>query len=64
MAQWKVQRTLEREGGKQPPESRMRRTGWFRKPQEETDERERFIRDYVDDKFEERLKQEFGIEDK
>lgn len=67
IAQRRVQRTLEREAmdlwSSQPPERRMRRTGWFRRKEEDLAERDRFVRDYVDDRFEERLKQEFGIED-
>lgn len=67
MAQRKVQRVLEREAldlwASEPPERRMKRIGFFKRQQEDTDERDRFVNDYVDSRFETRLKEEFGLDD-
>jgi len=44
-----------------PPQERLRKMGLFRK-EEDYDKRNRFIRDYINERLEERLKSEYGIE--
>lgn len=66
MAEHKVKRLLEKEAmnlwkGK-PPEERIKKVGWFR-TEEDRDKRDSFIKDYVDERFETYLRQEFNLED-
>ncbi len=60
----KVKKELEKEAlslwEEKPTEERMKKVGWFRK-EEDSDKRDLFIKDYVDDNFEESLKKEFDI---
>lgn len=65
MAERKVNRKLVKEAialwwGK-PKAERIKKFGWFRK-EEDKDKREAFIREYVDEYFEESIKKEFEIE--
>lgn len=61
----KIERQLEREAheawASKPESERRRRTGLFWK-EEDVTARDRFIRDYVDEHYEKRMRQEFGIE--
>lgn len=61
----RIERRLEREAlelwAAKPESERMRRTGLFRR-EEDAAARDRFVRDYVDDHYEKRLRQEFGLE--
>jgi len=65
MAERKVSRILEEEAlelwREKSEEERLIKEGWFRK-KEDTDKRDRFVKKYVDDRFEEYLKKEFDIE--
>ena len=65
MAERKVTRLLEKEAislwSEKPEEERMKKVGWFRKEEKFT-EREAYIRDYIDERFEEYMKKEFDIE--
>lgn len=62
----KIMRTLEEEGrsmwATKPVEERLKSIGWFRKG-EDVEKRDRFIRTYVDEHFEGRLREELGISD-
>ncbi|MEC0078518.1 hypothetical protein P4H62_00625, partial [Paenibacillus alvei] len=61
----RIERRLEREAlelwAAKPESERMRRTGLFRR-EEDAAARDRFVRDYVDEHYEKRLRQEFGLE--
>lgn len=60
----KIKRKLEKEAislwDEKPEEERMVKVGWFRK-EEDKDKRDRFIKDYIDENFEEYLRKEFDI---
>src|SRR5690606_7126238 len=43
-----------------PEEERMKRAGFFRR-EEDRDKRDQFIREYIDEHLEERLKEEFNL---
>jgi len=64
MAERKVTRMLEEQAislwNEKPESEKTKRVGWFRK-EEDKDKRELFIKNYVDDHFEEALKREFGL---
>jgi hypothetical protein len=45
---------------KKPESERMKKVGWFRK-EEDIDKREQFIREYIHQHFEERLKKEYDL---
>lgn len=64
IAERKIMRELEEEGlsmwATKPAEERLKSVGWFRK-EEDIERRERFIKGYIDDCFEERLRNELGI---
>lgn len=64
VAERKVIRVLEEEAlsmwSTKPAEERLKKSGWFRK-EEDIDKRDRFVRDYIDKLFEERLKEEFDV---
>lgn len=65
MAERKVTRQLEDEAlsmwATKPEEERFVKVGWFRR-EEDKEKRDRFIRDYIDEHFEERMKEEFGLD--
>lgn len=60
----KVNKELKKEAlslwEEKPTEERLKKVGWFRK-EEDRDKRDLFIKDYVDENFEESLKKEFDI---
>ena len=64
MAERKITRILEDEAlelwSAKPESERKIKVGWFRK-EEDIDKRNRFIKKYIDEYFEERFKKEFGI---
>lgn len=64
MVEHKVKRLLEKKAielwDKEPEKERFIRVGWFRKV-EDKDKKELFIKDYIDEHFEECLKKEFNI---
>lgn len=64
MAERKVTRILENEAleiwNEKPESKRKRKVGWFRK-KEDIDKRNRFIKKYIDEHFEDCLKKEFDI---
>lgn len=66
MAERKVIRRLEEEAlskwAEKPPGERLVKVSWFRK-EEDKDKRDRFVKAYVDEHFEEAMKEEFGIYD-
>lgn len=43
-----------------PEAERMKKAGWFKK-EEDRDKRDRFVKDYIDQHFEERLRKEYEI---
>lgn len=61
----RVEQKLEEEAlekwREKPEEERMKRVGWFRK-EEDRDKRELFVKDYVNNRFEERVLEEYGEE--
>lgn len=65
MAERKVTRMLEKEAlsvwSEKPEEERIRKVGWFRKEEDEK-KRNHFIEKYIDENFEDSMKQEFGID--
>lgn len=65
MAERKITRLLEKEAtdlwNEKPKEERLKKVGWFRK-EENTQERDIFIRDYIDERFEAYMKKEFDME--
>lgn len=65
MAERKVTRKLEDEAlsmwATKPDEERLIKIGWFRK-EEDKDKRDRFIKAYIDEHFEEQMKKEFGLD--
>lgn len=62
----RVERQLEREAldlwAAIPAKERMRKVGLFRK-EEDIEARDRFVRDYVDERYEERIRDAYGISD-
>lgn len=64
VAERKITRTLEEEGlsmwATKSAEERLKSIGWFRKA-EDLEKRERFVKSYIDEHFEERLRDELGI---
>lgn len=46
---------------KKPEEERVKKVGWFRKA-EDLEAKESFIKEYINKHFEQRMKQEYGIE--
>lgn len=65
MAERKVTRQLEDEAlsiwSTKPEEERLIKVGWFRR-EEDKEKRDRFVRDYIDEHFEKRMKEEFGLD--
>ena len=45
-----------------PPEERLVKVGWFRKT-EDIAKRDQFVKQYIDERYEAKLKEEFGIDD-
>ena len=66
MARRKVERALEREAlhmwSTKPEADRVKRIGLFRKD-EDRDKRDQFVKDYIDQHFESRLREQFGLND-
>ena len=66
VAERKITRALEEEAlsmwATKSAEERLKSIGWFRKG-EDLEKRERFVKSYVDERFEERLREELGISD-
>lgn len=64
LAERKIERQLEREAleawANQPESVRMRKTGLFRK-EEDVTARDLFVRDYVDERYDERIREAYGI---
>lgn len=64
MVRHKVEKKLRREAlhlwSTKPEHERIRKIGWFRK-EEDWDKREQFVRDYIDEHFEDALRQEYLI---
>src|SRR5699024_3954375 len=64
MVEYKIKKLLEKKAielwNKEPEKERFVRVGWFRR-EENKDKKELFIKDYIDEHFEERLKKEFNI---
>ncbi|MBB5173357.1 hypothetical protein [Texcoconibacillus texcoconensis] len=62
----KIERSLEKEAEKiwsqKPEEDRIKRVGWFRK-EEDLEKKSKFIKEFVDDNFEEKLREAFGVTD-
>ncbi|MCM3497658.1 hypothetical protein M4D52_29935 [Paenibacillus lactis] len=62
----RIERQLEREAldlwAAIPAKERMRKVGLFRK-EEDIEARDRFVRDYVDERYEERIRDAYGISD-
>lgn len=67
LTQRRIERQLEREAleiwGKKPEAERMRKVSLFRK-EENTANRDRFIREYVDDRYESLVREAYGFEKK
>lgn len=67
LAERRVIRQLEDEAlsmwSEKPEEERMKRVGWFRK-EEDKEKQDQFIKNFIDEWFEERMKIEFGIKNK
>lgn len=65
IAEKKITRELEKEAFnlwvEKPLEERLMKVGWFRKI-ENIDKRDRFIREYIDKHFENRMKKEYGLD--
>lgn len=64
IAERKIMRDLEEEGlsmwATKPAEERFKSVGWFRR-EEDIEKRERFVKGYIDERFEECLRNELGI---
>jgi|tagenome__1003787_1003787.scaffolds.fasta_scaffold20530197_1 DNA-binding transcriptional MerR regulator len=64
IAERKIVRELEKEAlslwSEKPIEERLIKVGWFRKG-EDTDKRNLFIKGYIDEHFESRMKKEYGL---
>lgn len=67
MTNHKITQKLEKEAlvkwNEKPEEERVTKVGWFRK-EENRSKRETFIKDYINEHFEDALKEEFGMSDK
>lgn len=65
MAERKVTRELEKEAfnlwSEKPIEERLIKVVWFRK-REDTDKRDCFIREYINEHFENRMRKEYGLD--
>jgi hypothetical protein len=64
MAERKVNRILEEEAlsiwSTKPASERFRKVGWFR-TEEDRDKRDKFVRDYIDEHFENRMRKEYDL---
>lgn len=64
MTEVRIEKQLQAEAldlwAKKPDAERMRKAGWFRK-EEDTAARDRFVRDHVDEHFEQWIKGEYGL---
>lgn len=67
ITQRRVEAALEEEAlaiwGQKPETERMIKTGWFRK-EEDRDKRDQFVRAYINDRYEQKLKEAYGLEGK